>query len=167
MSEIAEYHPLPQPEEISTREKEDAMGSYLMMFAALGAGLPLPMLNILAAFIYYFLHKSKGRFVRFHVLQSLWSQIPTSLLNGAVVIWTIRIIFEGGEFSSAYLGLLAITVLINIIYFAVSIYAAVQARKGRFYYFLFFGRLAYHQVFQVKDEESEYVRANPSNKPPV
>ena len=69
MSELAEYHPIPQPEEISTREKEDAMGSYLMMFAAIGAGLPLPMLNIIATFIDYFLHKSKGRFVRFHVLQ--------------------------------------------------------------------------------------------------
>jgi hypothetical protein len=27
-----EYYPLPQPAEIPEREKEDAMGAYLMMF---------------------------------------------------------------------------------------------------------------------------------------
>jgi len=39
---------LPQPHEIPKRDREDAMGAYLMMFAAWGAGLPLPLLNLLA-----------------------------------------------------------------------------------------------------------------------
>ena len=43
---------LPQPHEIPKRDREDAMGAYLMMFAAWGAGLPLPLLNLLAAIIY-------------------------------------------------------------------------------------------------------------------
>ena len=31
---------LPQPQDLTVREKEDAMGAYLMMFAAWGAGSP-------------------------------------------------------------------------------------------------------------------------------
>ena len=40
------YHPLPQPDEIEVRVKEDALGAYLMMFATAALGLPLPILNL-------------------------------------------------------------------------------------------------------------------------
>ena len=52
---------LPQPDEIPKREREDAMGAYLMMFAAWGARLPLPLLNLLAAVIYFFTNKKPSR----------------------------------------------------------------------------------------------------------
>jgi uncharacterized membrane protein len=139
---------------VNKREKDDAMGAYLMMFAALGAGLPLPMINLLAAIVYYFVNRNKGRFVRFHLLQSLWSQIPITLLNGFMVIWTVRNFVTNSEFSQLYFGLLWAAVIANILYFAFSIYAAVQANKGRFYYFMFFGRLAYHKVYQVRYDEN-------------
>ena len=71
-----EYYPLPQPEEIPEREKEDAMGAYLMMFAAVAIGLPLPIINLIASFIYYYINRKKSRFIHFHSLQSLLSQIP-------------------------------------------------------------------------------------------
>ena len=58
-----EYYPLEQPDELSTRQKEDAMGAYLMMFAALGAGLPLPIINLIAAVIYYYINKSASSVV--------------------------------------------------------------------------------------------------------
>ena len=41
------FHPLPQPNEVSSREREDGMGAYLMMFASLGVGLPLPIINLI------------------------------------------------------------------------------------------------------------------------
>ena len=47
-----EFHPLQQPDEIPEREKEDAMGAYLMMFAAVAIGLPLPIINLIASIIY-------------------------------------------------------------------------------------------------------------------
>ena len=50
---------LPQPDEIPKREREDAMGAYLMMFAAWGVGLPLPLLNLVAAIIYFFTNKKR------------------------------------------------------------------------------------------------------------
>jgi len=66
---------LPQPDELSEREKDDAMGAYLMMFATWVVGLPLPVLNLIAAVIYFYVNKKSSRFVAFHALQSLLSQV--------------------------------------------------------------------------------------------
>ena len=153
MSNTEEFHPLPQPNEISLREREDAMGAYLMMFAAVAAGLPLPIINLIAALIYYFINKSKSRFVHFHSLQSLYSQFPTSILNGGMVFLMVRIWFFDWEWNDYGKGYLGIVIVANLIYFAFSIVAAVNARKGRFYYFLFFGKLTYQQVYKIKGEK--------------
>lgn len=152
-----EYHPLPQPDEIPEREKEDAMGAYLMMFAAVGAGLPLPVINLIAAVIYYFINRSKSRFVRFHALQSLLSQIPVSVLNAFGVFWAIRIIFTDWTFDDLFTGYLWMLLVANLVYFIFSLIAAVKARRGQFYYFIFFGKLSYHSVFAVRDVTSESV----------
>lgn len=161
------YHPIPQPDEIPIREKEDAMGAYLMMFAALAAGLPLPIINLIAAIIYYFVNKSKSRFVHFHSLQSLISQLPTSLLNAGLVFWVIRIWmgnYEVNDYFRGYLGLVAVG---NIIYFIFSIIAAVRARRGQFYYFLFFGKLAFHSVYKMRNNEEPGDKPKYINKPPI
>ncbi len=148
-----EYHDLEQPDELSKKEKEDAMGAYLMMFAAIGAGLPLPVINLIAAVTYYFVQKKNTRFVRFHSLQSLWSQIPTTLVNAGAMYWTLQIfLFDNLETTDMYYGYLIMLVVLNLAYFAFSIVGAVQARNGKMYYFLFFGKLCYHQVYQIKDE---------------
>lgn len=151
--------PIPQPEEISTRERDDAMGAYLMMFASLAVGLPLPIINLLAAIIYYFVNRKKSRFVHFHVLQSLLSQIPTSLLNAGAVFWTFSILFrQPPDFSSddvqfstlfagEYIGYLIMVFIANLVYLIFSIVAASKAHKGRFYYMLFFGRISYNIAF--------------------
>lgn len=147
MNSTTKYFPIPQPDEIPTREREDAMGAYLMMFAALAAGLPLPILNLIAAIIYYFINRSKSLFVHFHTLQSLYSQIPTSILNIGAVFWTIRIIFFNFELNDLFWGYIGMVVIANLLYFIFSIVACVKARKGRMYYFIFFGKIAFHQVF--------------------
>ncbi|PCJ86035.1 MAG: hypothetical protein COA57_06735 [Flavobacteriales bacterium] len=165
----AGYHSLPQPDELTTREKEDAMGAYLMMFAALAAGLPLPIINLIAAVIYYFVNKSKSRFVRFHSLHSLYAQIPTTIMNAALVFWTVRNLVSCGEsfscFDDFYIGYFWTVVIANILYFVFSIIAAVKARKGQFYYFIFFGKLTYEQVYRIIEGEGEKQQA--VNKPPV
>lgn len=149
---MSDYHPIPQPDDISIEEKEDAMGGYFMMFASLAAGLPLPIINIIAAIIYYYLNKKKSPFVHFHSLQSLISQIPTSLLNVGLVFWTLRIFLNDWGFSDNYKGYLITVLIANLLYVIFSIYAAVRARKGMFFYFLFFGRIAYEAAFRVKPE---------------
>ena len=159
------YHPLPQPDEIPVREREDAMGAYLMMFASLAAGLPLPIINLIAAIIYFYVNRSKSRFVYFHSLQSLYSQFPTSILNAGMVFWTFQIIiFERLEANDMFYGYIAATVFANLLYFIFSIVAAIKARKGQMYYFVFFGKLAYQQVYQVRVGDAQ--SNAPVNKPP-
>ncbi|MEM6830690.1 MAG: DUF4870 domain-containing protein [Bacteroidota bacterium] len=147
------YHPIPQPNDLSTREKEDAMGAYLMMFASVAVGLPLPIINLIAAIIYYFTNKSKGLFVHFHSLQSLISQLPTTIINAVGVFWAIRIyLVSEWELTDTFKGYIAMLVVLNLAYFAFSIVGALKARKGRMYYFLFFGRLSYERVFKIRQE---------------
>ncbi len=134
---------LPQPDELTRKEKDDAMGAYLMMFAALGVGLPLPVLNLVAALIYYFLNRKTSDFVGFHALQSLLSQIPVTLFNLAVVIWLVRIVVTDLVFPTPFFVLLAAMGLANIVYISFSIVAMVRARKGLFYYMPVFGRVAF------------------------
>ncbi|MAX81118.1 MAG: hypothetical protein CL843_13210 [Crocinitomicaceae bacterium] len=144
------YYALPQPEELTEREKEDAMGAYLMMFASIAAGLPLPVINLIAAVIYYFLNRGKSRFIHFHALQSLITQIPISLINAGFVFWTINnfIVNKMMGATSSYFIYLSVAVVLNIIYFVFSIVAAIAARKGRMYYFLIFGSLSYNAVYR-------------------
>lgn len=159
-----EYHPLPQPEEIELRERDDAMGAYFMMFATTALGLPLPIINLIASIVYYYVNKAKGRFVQFHILQSLYSQLPVTALTTGLFIWTVRNFFREFEFNNYYWGYLIMTGVVSIIYFIFSVVAAVKSNKGRFYYFFFFGKLAYHVVFQVREERT--VNGGPINKAP-
>lgn len=154
---MKEYHEIPQPHEISTREKEDAMGAYLMMFASMGVGLPLPIINLIAAIVYYFINKSKSLFVHFHSLQSVISQLPTSIINAIGVGWAIRIYLLDYELTDLFKGYVAMAVVLNIAYFIFSIVGAIKARKGRMYYFLFFGRLSYEWVFAKKETETKEI----------
>jgi len=62
-------------------------------------------------------------------------------------------------------------ILANLIYFVFSIIAVVKARKGKFYYFLFFGKYSYEQVFSLSNTRS-YGDKSPDtntevNKPPL
>ncbi len=117
-----EFYPLEQPIQLSKKEKEDAMGAYLMMFAAIGAGLPLPIINLIASLIYYFVQKNNSRFVRFHSLQSLLSQLPTTAVNAVAVFWTLQIFFfHNYETSDQYFGYLIMTAIVNLAYFIFSI----------------------------------------------
>jgi len=159
------YLPIPQPDEISSKERDDAMGSYLMMFAAWAAGLPLPMLNILASVIYYFVNRKNGNFVRFHALQSMWSQILLGLINAFGTAWLIKMLFDG-EFSGEYFYPYLITaIIINIFYIIFSIIAAVYAKKGRFFYFIFFGKIAFHRAYSANNSYNN--QKDYTNRPPM
>ncbi|MCK5134733.1 MAG: DUF4870 domain-containing protein [Bacteroidales bacterium] len=157
------YHPIPQPDEIEVRVREDAMGAYLMMFATAALGLPLPILNLVAAIVYYYVNRDKGKFVQFHMLQSLYSQIPVTLLNSGLVAWTIVNFVRDFNFTSIYWGYLIMTGVAGLVYLIFSIVGAVKARKGLFYYFIFFGKIAYHQVYRIRPEQTG---STPSNQPP-
>ena len=168
------YYPLPQPHELSEREKEDAMGAYLMMFASLATSLPLPVINLIAAVVYYYVNRKKSRFIHFNCLQSLLSQLPTTLVNWILLYWALQIfIFENYEINDYFYAYLGFSVLANLIYFVYSVVAAVRARKGVFMYFILFGPYAYQQVYSKKNilnyenENRQLEVEQKVNKPPV
>lgn len=167
------YVKLPQPHELSEREKEDAMGAYLMMFAALATSLPLPIINLIAATVYYYVNRKKGRFIHFHCLQSLLSQLPTTIVNWGLLYWTLQIFFfdnlEKNDWFYSYLGF---AILANLIYFIFSIIAAMRARKGIFMYFVFFGGYSYQRAYSASNrliydnEENQNIKTEKLNTPP-
>ena len=167
------YHPLPQPHELSMREREDAMGSYLMMFAAFAVSLPLPVINLIAAVVYYYVNRKKSRFVHFHCLQSLISQLPTTLLNWGVLYVLIRtFLIRHEELTQVLWAYLIFALVANLIYTVFSLIAAVRARQGRMMYFLFFGSYSYDRVYHIDNRlryanEEAPVEALYENKPPI
>ena len=149
------YYVLPQPHELSEREKEDAMGAYLMMFASLATSLPLPIINLIAAVIYYYINRKKGRFIHFNCLQSLLSQLPTTLVNWGLLYWGLQIFFfDNYELSDYFYAYLGFSIIANLVYFIFSLVAAVGARKGIFMYFIFFGPYAYQKVYAKRNRLS-------------
>ncbi|MBM2814719.1 MAG: hypothetical protein HW421_1481 [Ignavibacteria bacterium] len=144
-----DYYPIPQPEEITQREREDAMGAYLMMFASIAIGLPLPIFNLIASIVYYFTNRQKSRFVRFHAFQALISSILINIINAVAVIWLIGIyFFQAWELDKPANGFFLMSILINIFYFVINIAAAIKAKSGRMYYIPFFGRISYDRIFK-------------------
>jgi uncharacterized membrane protein len=157
---------LPQPSDISQREKDDAMASYLMMFASWAIGLPLPLINLIASIIYYYINRKNSKFVAFHSLQSLLSQVPVSILNAGVIGWGIGLLVAENPETNIwpFLGYVFFAAAVNILYIVLSIVALVQANKGRFYYMPYFGRLAFDRHYGRKAEERE--RPQWVNRPP-
>ena len=145
---------LPQPSEIPVREKEDAMGAYLMVFAALHLGLPLPFLGLIAAWIYHGINGKKSPFTGFHTYQSLLFSIPVSVISAAWVVWAVIAFFNAiqGNFGATrnltgFWVFTVFTALVSITYLIYSILGAVGARKGRLVYFPIAGRLAYERYY--------------------
>ncbi len=162
MTDTNKYIPVPQPGEISIREKEDSMGAYLMMFATVAIGIPFPLLNLIAAIIYLYINKNKGRFVYFNCLQSLYSQIPVTLLNAGLIVWFFICLIPYAEFTNEFIAYAIMTGIADIIYLVFSLIAAAKSRKGIFYYFIFFGKIAYEQAYLNR----EPTRKHPVNMPP-
>jgi uncharacterized membrane protein len=163
---------LPQPGDIPEKEKSDAMGAYLMMFAAVAIGLPLPFLNIIAAVVYFIVNK-KSRFAAFHAYQSLISQISVSLLNAALVIWIVWGFIAAAlndyavPFLPPFFIYLGITIVANLLYTIFSIIGCVKASKGVLYYMPLFGRIAFNKYYgkdAVKRQEENISVL--SNRPP-
>ena len=138
---------LPQPEEVSGNEKDDAMGAYLMMFASWAIGLPFPLFNLVAAMIYFFLNGRESRYVAFHAYQSLLSQIPVTLLNAGALGWLVAILLSNFDFSSGFLIYALIVAAANLLYVVFSVVALIRARRGEIYYLSIFGSISFARYY--------------------
>ena len=117
-------------------EKEKASNSYLMSLVALIAGLPLPIINLLATFFFFIANRKGSYFVRWHCTQTLLSQFALLGVNSVSFWWTISILFSDEKVSNEYFAYVFTVVLFNILEIISTIYAAIQTRKGKHVEFL-------------------------------
>jgi uncharacterized Tic20 family protein len=127
--------------EPSEHEAEKASNSYLMSLIALIAGLPLPIINLIASVIFFVGNRKGSYFVRWHCTQALLSQFSLLFMNSFGFWWTISIMFGPETLSSKYIGYIITILIFNISEFIATIYTAVQTRKGIHVKWFFYGNL--------------------------
>jgi len=144
-----------QDTHIYVTELEQASNSYLMAVVSVIAGLPLPIINVIASFFFYLAHRNASYFVRWHCIQSVLSQAVMIPFNSIAFAWTLKIMFSNsrdfleqdapnhytfsGMFASEffdslslyYVLYISIIVLLNIVEFVAVITTAAQVRKGK------------------------------------
>lgn len=122
-------------------EAEKASNSYLMSMIALMAGMPLPIINLIASVIFFLGNRNGTYFVRWHCTQALISQFSLLLMNSAGVYWTLSIIFGNNVITNTYIAYIITIVLFNLTEFIITIYTAIQTRKGIHVEWWFYGPL--------------------------
>jgi len=111
-------------------EAEKASNSYVMSLVAVIAGLPLPIINLIATFAFFLGNRKGTYFVRWHCMQALLSQFSLFLVNSFGFWWTISIVFGSETISNDYIAYLITIFVFNIAEFIGTIYTAIEARKG-------------------------------------
>jgi uncharacterized Tic20 family protein len=127
--------------EIGEHEAEKASNGYLMSLIAFMAGLPLPIVNLIATLIFYFANKKSSYFVRWHCTQALLSQFSILFINSYGFWWTLNIMFSDKNLSNDYIAYILLVILINLAEAIATIYTAIKTRKGVHVEWLFYGDL--------------------------
>ncbi len=122
-------------------ECEKASNSYLISLVALMAGLPLPVVNLIATAMFFLANRRAERFVRWHCTQALLGQVAALMMNVAGVYWTLAILLGSHAISNVYIAYMVVIVAANLTEFIATIYAAIRTRKGRQVSWYFFGPL--------------------------
>lgn len=112
-------------------ECENASNSYLMSLIAFIVGLPLPIINLLATFIFYLGTRKGTYFVRWHATQALLSQFTLIFMNSAGFWWTIALIMDKKDITNDYISYMITVILFNIVEFIATVYVAIETRKGK------------------------------------
>mgnify|MGYP006352267447 CR=1 FL=1 len=97
-------------------EAEKASNSYLMSLIAVIAGLPLPIINLIATVIFYLGNRKGTYFVRWHCTQALLSQFSLLIINSNGFWWTVGILFRDGEVTNEYIAYMITAFLFNHLY---------------------------------------------------
>ncbi|MDO7603163.1 MAG: DUF4870 domain-containing protein [Flavobacteriaceae bacterium] len=122
-------------------EAETASSSYLMSLIAIIAGLPLPIVNLIASLFFFLGNRKSTYFVRWHCTQALLSQLSMLFINSYGFWWTVSIIFKDGTMSSNYIAYIIAAIIFNLTEFIATIYTAIQTRKGIHVEWWFYGTL--------------------------
>jgi hypothetical protein len=112
-------------------EAEAASNSYLMSLIAIAAGLPLPIFNLLASFLFYLGNRKKSFFIRWHCTQALVAQLATLVINSFGFWWTVAILLSKKQFTNGYVAYIIVLLVFNLIEFAATVHTAIKIRKGQ------------------------------------
>lgn len=111
-------------------EAEKASNSYLMSLIGIVVGLPLPIVNLICTFVFYYVNRKSTYFVRWHCTQALVSQFILVIVNNIAFWWTVYIFFGDSIMSKEYIIYLMLLICFNIFEFIITIYTAIETRKG-------------------------------------
>lgn len=125
----------------SDDESEKASNAYVMSLVAAMAGVPLPIVNLIASLLFYLGNRRKTYFVRWHCTQALLSQLSLLFINSYGFWWTISVLFTEEKATNHYFAYVISAFVFNIAEYIATIYAAVQTRKGKHVQWWFFGPL--------------------------
>lgn len=114
----------------SEHEAETASNSYLMSLIAIMVGVPLPIVNLIATLIFYLSNRKSTYFARWHCTQALLSQLSILFINSFGFWWTVSIIFTKKSITNEYIAYIIAAIIFNLTEFMVTIYTAIQTRKG-------------------------------------
>jgi len=120
-------------------ENEKASQSYLMSVIALMVGLPLPIINLIATFIFYINNKKSSYYIRWHCTQALLSQITVLIMNSCTFYWTLSIIFGDNTITNSYIAYLITVIVFNLSEFILTVYTAIHTKKGKHIEWYFWG----------------------------
>ena len=123
-------------------EAEKASNSYLMSLIALIAGLPLPIINLIATLIFYLGNRKGTYFVRWHCTQALLSQLSVLFINSFGFWWTVSILFTDEAITDKYIAYIISALIFNLTEFIATISTAIQTRKGIHVTWWFYGNLS-------------------------
>jgi uncharacterized Tic20 family protein len=110
---------------------EKSSNVYLMSLVGVMAGLPLPILNLLATIIFFIGNKKAQPIVKWHCIQGMISQFVLFIFNSVSFWWTISILFYKEEITNNYLSYLIFVIVLNVIELISTIYTAIKVRKGQ------------------------------------
>jgi len=127
--------------EPSEHEAEKASTSYIISMVAMIAGLPLPIVNLLATIIFFASNTKGTYFVRWHCMHALLSQIVLFFINSFGFWWTVKIIFTSTTISNTYITYIITVVIFNLAELIATIFTSIQTRKGIHVEWWFFGDL--------------------------
>jgi len=115
-------------------EREYASNGYIMSLVAVMAGLPIPVVNLIASLIFFLANRKATYFVRWHSTQALLSQLSVVGFNSAAFWWTLSIFFfHEKEVNNDYIAYVIAVIVLNILELIGTIIAAVRVRKGIHY----------------------------------
>src|SRR5690606_34585871 len=133
----------PFPYQPGEHEAEKASNSYLMSVVALIAGLPLPIVNLIATLIFYLGNRKSTYFVRWHCTQALLSQLSLFIINSIGFWWTISVILGSAPVTGPFIAYIFTVGIANIGEFIATLYTAIKTRKGVHVEWWFYGGLTH------------------------